>query len=69
VVLAASINRANIDFIVLLMEAGSISETSVNFYKTAWSNIPHTNEKYALLHLLTISMLGVFLKYIYYYYS
>jgi hypothetical protein len=43
VVLAASIIRAIITFIVLLMEAGSISETSVNFNNTARRNIPHNN--------------------------
>jgi hypothetical protein len=40
VVFAASIIRAIITTIALMIEAGSTSETSVNFYKTARRNIP-----------------------------
>jgi hypothetical protein len=43
-VLAASIIRA---MMVLMMEAASTSETSVNFYQTTWSN----NPEYSHFHI------------------
>jgi hypothetical protein len=47
-VLAASIITA----ITLMMEAASSSETSVNFYQTAWRNNPEVSHLHARCHNL-----------------
>jgi hypothetical protein len=40
---AASITRAMMMAIALMMEATSISETSVNFYQNTWHNNPENS--------------------------
>jgi hypothetical protein len=39
-----------VSIIVLMMEAASTSETSVNFYHTAWHNNPEASYHYAHCH-------------------
>jgi hypothetical protein len=44
--------------IVLMMEAASTSETSVNFYQTAWCYNPEDNHLYIRCHENLKSCLG-----------